>query len=140
MKKLHGFGLDEIFQQAYLARLGASFEEFLADPMGTLKKYGQRDAIHIMQQGLRPLLPAQVRLRKELIATWAAEGSWGSTMAVYVEPRWRKFVRCCQSFVVRYLREIRARMSLGRGRTVVLRSDNAVPIRIRSCDESGCAR
>ena len=83
MKKIHGFPLEQVFRQAYLAQLGASFAEFRKDPQGTLEKYGQHDAIAIMRLGYRPLLPVQVRLRRTLEAQWRAEGTWDNSMLVH---------------------------------------------------------
>lgn len=81
MHTIHGFPLEHVFRESYLARLGASFAEFQANPQGTLEKYGQHDAITIMRLSYRPLLPAQVRLRKVLQAQWRAEGTWDDSMA-----------------------------------------------------------
>lgn len=86
MKKIHGFPLEQVFREAYLAQLGASFAEFQKDPQGTLEKYGQHDAIAIMRLGYRPLLPVQVRLRRTLEAQWRAEGTWTDAMAVHALP------------------------------------------------------
>lgn len=83
MKAISGFPLEQVFREAYLAQLGASFAEFQHHPQGTLEKYGQYDAIAIMQLGYRPLLPAQVRLRKALQAQWRAEGTWDDSMALH---------------------------------------------------------
>lgn len=82
MQDIHGFPLEQVFREAYLAQLGASFAEFQKDPLGTLEKYGQHDAVTIMLLGYRPLLPVQVRLRKTLVAQWRAEGTWDDSMAV----------------------------------------------------------
>lgn len=82
MKKIHGFPLEQVFREAYLAQLGASFAEFQKDPQGTLEKYGQHDAVAIMRLGDRPLLPVQVRLRRTLAAQWRAEGTWDDSMAM----------------------------------------------------------
>lgn len=82
MKKIHGLPLEQVFREAYLAQLGASFAEFQKDPQGTLEKYGQYDAIAIMRLGYRPLLPVQVRLRRTLEAQWRAEGTWDDSLLV----------------------------------------------------------
>lgn len=84
MKKIHGLPLEQVFREAYLAQLGASFAEFQKDPQGTLEKYGQHDAVTIMRLGHRPLLPVQVRLRRTLEAQWRAEGIWDDSMAMHV--------------------------------------------------------
>lgn len=76
MQTIHDFPLEQVFHEAYLARLGATFDEFQKNPHGTLEKYGQHDAIAIMRLGYRPLLPVQVRLRETLLTQWRAEGTW----------------------------------------------------------------
>lgn len=83
MKKIHGLPLEQVFREAYLTQLGASFAEFQKDPHGTLEKYGQHDAVTIMRHGYRPLLPVQVRLRRTLETQWRAEGTWDDSMAVH---------------------------------------------------------
>jgi hypothetical protein len=83
MKKIHGFPLEQVIREAYLAQLGASFAEFRKDPQGTLEKYGQHDAITIMRLGYRPLLPVQARLRRTLEAQWRTEGTWDDSMATH---------------------------------------------------------
>lgn len=83
MQTIHGFPLEQVFREAYLAQLGASFAEFRKNPQGTLEKYGQHDAIAIMRLGYRPLLPAQVHLRRTLVAQWRADGTWDDSMAVH---------------------------------------------------------
>jgi len=75
MKVIHGFTLGEIFDQAHLAKFGFTPEQFLRAPIATLRAAGQADAIQIMQNGHRPLLPAQVALRRELEAQWLMEGN-----------------------------------------------------------------
>ncbi|CAM5376792.1 hypothetical protein [Rhodanobacter lindaniclasticus] len=82
MKKHYGFPLEQVFREAYLAQLGASFAEFQKDPQSTLKKYGQHDAIAIMRLGYRPLLPSQVSLRRALEAQWRAEGTLDDAQVV----------------------------------------------------------
>lgn len=74
MPSIHGFTLQEIFQAAHLAKLGVSFDRFRSAPMATLKAVGQADAIDIMRAGFRPLLPAQVVIRRTLEAGWGAGG------------------------------------------------------------------
>jgi len=74
MKKIYGFTMREIYDQAYLARLGVAFETFVDSPVAVLESVGQRDAIEIMQAGHRPLLPVQVELRRTLEAEWARKG------------------------------------------------------------------
>lgn len=83
MKKIHGFPLEQVFREAYLAQLGASFAEFQKDPRGTLEKYGQHDAVTLMRLGYQPLLPVQVHLRRTLEAQWRAEGTWDDSMAAH---------------------------------------------------------
>ena len=85
MKTIHGFSLKEIFDQAYLARMGVSFDQFEKAPVATLQAVGQGDAIDIMRAGHRPLMPAQVELRRTLETQWAREG-------VSIEPRLRRKV------------------------------------------------
>lgn len=74
MKSLHGFSLSTIHEQAHLQALGYSLEQFMAAPIATLEAAGQADAVVIMQAGFRPLLPAQVALRRVLTAQWRQEG------------------------------------------------------------------
>lgn len=83
MKTISGFPLEQVFREAYLAQLGASFAEFQQNPQGTLEKCGQYDAIAIMRLGYRPLLPVQARLRRTLQAQWRAEGTWDESMAMH---------------------------------------------------------
>jgi len=75
MRVIHGFTSEEIFDQAHLAKLGFTLEQFLHAPIATLKAAGQTDAIQIVQNGHRPLLPAQVALRRKLEAAWAMAGN-----------------------------------------------------------------
>jgi hypothetical protein len=75
MHVIHGFTLEEIFDQAYLAQLGCTFEQFSRAPMATLKRVGQDDAIDIMLAGFRPLLPTQVAFRSVLQAKWQQDGN-----------------------------------------------------------------
>jgi hypothetical protein len=75
MRVIHGFTSEEIFDQAHLAKLGFTLEQFLHAPIATLKAAGQTDAIQIMLSGHRPLLPAQVALRRKLEAEWAIAGN-----------------------------------------------------------------
>ena len=75
MRVIHGFTSEEIFDQAHLAKLGFTLEQFLDAPIATLKAAGQSDAILIMLSGHRPLLPAQVALRRKLEAQWAIAGN-----------------------------------------------------------------
>lgn len=81
MTTLSGFTLQDIFEAAGLAQLGASYADFEHDPLGTLQRCGQADALTMMSAGLRPLLPVQVRLRQQWQAQWQAEGSWDATLA-----------------------------------------------------------
>jgi len=74
MKSIHGFTMREIYEQAYLEKLGVSFEKFVAAPVTVLDAVGQRDAVEIMQAGHRPLMPVQVQLRRTLEAEWARQG------------------------------------------------------------------
>ena len=75
MRVIRGFPSEEIFNQAHLAKLGFTLEQFLDAPIATLKAAGQADAILIMLSGHRPLLPAQVALRRKLEAQWAIAGN-----------------------------------------------------------------
>ena len=75
MRVIHGFTSEEIFDQAHLAKLGFTLAQFLDVPIATLKAAGQADAIQIMLSGHRPLLPAQVALRRKLEAAWAIAGN-----------------------------------------------------------------
>lgn len=100
MKKIHGFPLEQVFREAYLARLGATFAEFQKDPQGTLEKVGQHDAIAIMRLGDRPLLPVQVHLRRTLESQWRVEGTWDDSMAVHAassDTRGRFFQRVART-------------------------------------------
>jgi len=73
MKVIHGFSLQAIYDAAYLERLGATFEAFGRAPIATLTALGQYGAIDILRDGYRPLLPAQVLLRRALEAQWLRE-------------------------------------------------------------------
>lgn len=64
-----------VYKAAYLAELGVTVEEFVADPEAALNRVGQYDACALMQAGLRPLMPAQVRLRQAMEKQWEAEGT-----------------------------------------------------------------
>ncbi len=75
MRVIHGFTSEEIFDQAHLATLGFTLEQFLHAPIATLQAAGQADAILIMLSGHRPLLPAQVALRRKLEAAWVMAGN-----------------------------------------------------------------
>lgn len=75
MKAIHGFTLKQIYIAAHLAALGFTFEQFESAPVDTLKSAGQGDAVDIMRAGFKPLLPAQVKLRRTLEERWAAEGT-----------------------------------------------------------------
>jgi hypothetical protein len=83
MQTSQGFPLEQVFREANLAQLGASFAEFQENPRDTLEKYGQHDAIAIMRLGYRPLLPVQVRLRETLLTQWRAEGAWEDSMLLH---------------------------------------------------------
>lgn len=74
MKSIHGFTMREIYDQAYLEKLGVTFETFVAAPVTVLEAVGQRDAVEIMQAGHRPLMPVQVQLRRTLEKEWAQQG------------------------------------------------------------------
>ena len=65
------FTSEEIFDQAHLAKLGFTFERFFHAPIATLKTA----AILIMRSGHRPLLPAEVALRRKLEAAWVMAGN-----------------------------------------------------------------
>ena len=75
MKSFRGFPLSTIYDQAHLSALGFTFEQFSHAPIATLTAAGQSDAILIMRNGHRPLLPAQVALRRKLEAEWAIAGN-----------------------------------------------------------------
>lgn len=75
MNVIHGFTLEEIFNQAHLKTLRFTLDQFVRAPIATLKAAGQADAIQIMRSGHRPLLPVQVVLRQKLEAEWAEEGN-----------------------------------------------------------------
>ncbi|OOG37715.1 hypothetical protein B0E52_15730 [Rhodanobacter sp. C06] len=64
-----------VYKAAYLEELGVTVEEFARDPEAALNRAGQYDACALMQAGLRPLMPAQVRLRQAMEKQWAAEGT-----------------------------------------------------------------
>lgn len=66
---------DVVYEAAGLAELGVTRTEFDADPEAALDRIGQYDARDMMRAGLRPLLPAQVRLRTEWERVWKAEGN-----------------------------------------------------------------
>lgn len=83
MQTMQGFPLEQVFREAHLAQLGASFAEFKETPRDTLEKYGQHDAIAIMRLGYRPLLPVQVRLRETLLTQWRAEGTWENCILLH---------------------------------------------------------
>lgn len=55
--------------------MGVTVEEFARDPEAALNRVGQYDACALMQAGLRPLMPAQVRLCHALERQWEAEGT-----------------------------------------------------------------
>lgn len=71
---IEGFPLMEIYEAAYVSKFDRSFPAFESDPLGTLKAIGQGDAIALMKQGHRPLLPAQVRQRMLNDRQWRGEG------------------------------------------------------------------
>lgn len=64
-----------VYQAAYLEELGVTVEEFARDPEAALIRVGQYDACALIQAGLRPLLPVQVRLRRALEKQWEADGT-----------------------------------------------------------------
>ena len=84
---IKGFTHTDIFAQAHLAELGATFEEFQADPEATLAKYGQRDAVEIMERGFMPLNAKMVKVRQDLEAGWKAEGTWQDSFYNRTKPR-----------------------------------------------------
>lgn len=63
-----------VYKAAYLEELGITVEEFARDPEAALNRVGQYDACALMQAGLRPLMPAQVKLRRAMEKQWEAEG------------------------------------------------------------------
>ena len=71
--------LRQIYNEAYLDRY-VSFSAFRNAPEDWLLLLGQYDAVVIMGNGFRPLLPIQVRLRQELEAQWRKQGVWDETM------------------------------------------------------------
>lgn len=81
MNAINGIPLQTIFNEAHLEALGVTFGEFAANPVATLGLVGQHDAVAILERGFRPLLPAQVRLRQQLVKQWEADGSWDSSAA-----------------------------------------------------------
>ncbi|MBU6248305.1 MAG: hypothetical protein KGN77_11145, partial [Xanthomonadaceae bacterium] len=83
MRTNQSFPLEQVFREAHLALLGASFAEFQENPQGTLEKYGKHEAIAIMRLGYRPLLPVQVRLRETLMTQWRADGTWEDCMLLH---------------------------------------------------------
>jgi hypothetical protein len=62
-----------VYHLAKLDQLGITREAFDRDPEGTLREAGQYDAIAILASGYRPLLPAQIKIRRELEEQWARE-------------------------------------------------------------------
>lgn len=64
-----------VYKAAYLAELGVTVEEFARNPEAALTRVGQYDACALIQAGLRPLLPMQVRLRQAMEQQWADEGT-----------------------------------------------------------------
>jgi len=76
MTTANSFTLEEIYAAAHVAKFGVAFESFAKDPDGTLERIGQHDAVRIMESGMRPLLPEQVRLREQAVAQWISEGTW----------------------------------------------------------------
>jgi len=63
----------DIYQACGL-RTEISFERFLSDPWRYLREFGQETAPTLIEQGWRPLLPAQARVARELaIADRCAE-------------------------------------------------------------------
>lgn len=64
-----------VYKAAYLEELGVTVEEFARDPEAALNRVGQYDACALIQTGLRPLMPAQVRLRQALEKQWEEEGT-----------------------------------------------------------------
>ncbi len=66
--------VDYVYEASHLAELGVTLDEFEADPQAALDSVGQYDALDLIRAGLRPLLPAQVRLRAKLDRAWHKEG------------------------------------------------------------------
>ena len=76
MNLVTGFTNMDIFNKAHLAELGATVAEFEADPAGTLQKFGQYDALRIIEKGYEPLNAKQALLRQQWDAAWEKDGSW----------------------------------------------------------------
>lgn len=63
-----------LYHAAHLPELGVTMEEFRQDPDAALVRAGQYDAVDMLLAGMRPLLPAQVRLRQALEKQWERDG------------------------------------------------------------------
>lgn len=66
--------LHELYESAYLARMGYSYESFSKKPQHALAMAGQEDAPAIIATDFRPLLPRQVQLRMEFEDQCRIEG------------------------------------------------------------------
>jgi hypothetical protein len=75
MEKIHGFTLTEIFEQVSINTLGVAFAQLASAPIAAPQDIGQDGAVDIMRAGFRPLLPAQVKLRRTLEAEWQEDGN-----------------------------------------------------------------
>ncbi len=80
MTVLNGFTLQSIYDQAYLAELGVPWDAFAAAPHAMLDAVGQHDALDVLANGYRPLLPSQAKLRRQLIAEWERDGTWDDSL------------------------------------------------------------
>lgn len=68
-----------------------TFEIFLSDPWRYLRQFGQESAPALIEQGWRPLLPAQARIARELaIAEHRAKRVSASSPVLLLIPRNRK--------------------------------------------------
>lgn len=69
--------------QACGLRAEISFERFLSDPWRYLREFGQETAPVLIEQGWRPLLPAQARVARELAIAerWAERAAAVATAA-----------------------------------------------------------
>jgi hypothetical protein len=76
---LYRLYLRKVYEEAYLDRY-VSFAAFQSAPGEWLLLLGQYDAVVIIENGFRPLLPIQVRLRQELEAQWRKQGVWDESL------------------------------------------------------------
>jgi hypothetical protein len=68
-----------------------TFEVFLSDPWRYLRQFGQESAPALIEQGWRPLLPAQAHIARELaIAEHRAKREPASSPVLLLIPRNRK--------------------------------------------------